>query len=230
MKKIGKNKIILTLSSLAILAGVSTIALASQSYKKTSNTASASAITKTSISAGPENSASRKEAGRDSFPDEESYLNYKKMRDEVKEGELIVEQSDPDIPNRKDFIGTKSEFIIENWSIEKDNSGNQLLKVPFKFINKTNNKVDLKEYIKNRITAQQLLTESLHSLTDLIIEEYPAKIVVDGKGSYSGFLYIRVIQDKPNFGITFNISYVSGGTNNKGGGVILHDLKANPSF
>ncbi|MCT0457086.1 hypothetical protein [Lactococcus cremoris] len=91
MKKIGKNKIILTLSSLAILAGVSTIALASQSYKKTSNTASASAITKTSISAGPENSASRKEAGRDSFPDEESYLNYKKMRDEVKEGELIVE-------------------------------------------------------------------------------------------------------------------------------------------
>lgn len=45
MKKIGKNKIILTLSSLAILAGVSTIALASQSYKKTSNTASASAIT-----------------------------------------------------------------------------------------------------------------------------------------------------------------------------------------
>lgn len=226
MKKIGKNKIVLTLSSLAVLAGVSTIALASQSDKEASNTAPSI----TSNSTDSKSSTSRKEAGQDSFPDEESYLSYRNMRDEVKKGELLVEQSDPEAPNRKDFIGTKSEFIIENWSLEKDNSGNQLLKVPFKFINKTNNNVDLKEYIKNRITAQQLLTESLHSLTDLIIEEYPAKIVVDGKGSYSGFLYIRVIQDKPNFGITFNISYVSGGTNNKGGGVILHDLKANPSF
>ncbi len=230
MKKNGKNKIVLTLSSLAVLAGVSTIVLASQSDKESSNTAPSIVINKTTNSTDSESPTARKVAGRDSFPDEESYLSYKKMVNEVKKGELIVDQSDPDVPNQKDFVGTKSEFIIENWSLEKDDSGNQLLKVPFKFINKTNNNVDLKEYIKNRITAQQLITESLHSLTDLIIEEYPAKIVVDAKGSYSGFLYIRVIQDKPNFGITFNISYVSGGTNNKGGGVILHDLKANPSF
>ncbi|WNN69104.1 hypothetical protein [Lactococcus lactis] len=224
MRKFRKNKIIITISSLVVLAGVSTIVLASPSDKKEIST-TVSSTTKPS-----ETSTSRKEAGRDSFPDEETYLIYKKTRDEVNKGELIVQQSDPEVPNRKDFIGTKSEFIIENWSLEQDSSGNQLLKVPFKFINKTKDKVDLKDYIKTRITSQQLLTDSLHSLTDLIIEDYPTKIVVDANGSYSGFLYIRVLQDKANYGITFNVSYVSGGTNNRGGGVILHDLTKNSSF
>lgn len=222
MRNFWKKKFFLTLSFLIVLAGVLTFFLASQSFSKES-----SAPTVTKNSSPP---TSKKEAGRDSFPDEQTYLSYKKMRDEVNKGEVIVEQSDPKVPNRKNFVGTKSELNIENWSLEKDNSGTQLLKVPFKFINKTNDKVDLKKYIKTRITSQQLVSQSLHSLTDLTIKDYPAQIIVGAKDSYSGFLYIKLVQNQPNFGVTLNLSYVSGGKTNRGGGAVLHDLRENPSF
>lgn len=228
MKNIGKSKIILTVGTLTVFMCATTLVLVNRQGHE--STEKPSSVVAKKLDSTLEKNSSRKEAGRDSFPDNETYEQYKNMRHEVSEGELIIDKSNPETPNQKNFIGTKSEIKIENWSLEKDEFGDQFLKVPFTFINKTNDAVNIKEYLKNRITAQQMTTETLNSLMDLRIEEYPAIINVGAKESYSGFINIQILKDKPNYGITFNVSYVSGGTNNKGGGVVLHDLKANPSF
>lgn len=46
------------------------------------------------------------------------------MKSETNKRELILGQSNPEAPSPKVFVGEKSEFVIENWSMEKDISGN----------------------------------------------------------------------------------------------------------
>lgn len=235
MKKLKRNKAAMILGALGLVVIITGLILVYQPGNKEGEKTSTAALNKENkrsknSSSAVETMSKRKPAGRDSFPTEEAYESYKKMLKEAENGEVIVSQLDPDVPNRKAFIGSKSEFVIENWSVENYNAGGQLLKVPFTFKNKTSSNVDLNEYLKNRVTAQQVYTESRNSFADLVIEEYPGQIKVGANESYSGFLYIQILDNKPNSGITFNISYVSGGANNKGGGVILHDLNSNPSF
>lgn len=150
-----------------------------------------------------------------------------KTKEDIKKGENInkVTFESGERNDKYLFSGKKSSVLIQNWKLEVNSTGEEILKIPFTFTNKTNKTINMNDYIQDRIVVQQLSSFNNNKQDFIKINNLTKEVLVGAHQKYPGTLTIP-ISEKDKVGFAFGVRYVKNGS--FGALQVIHDIKNDP--
>lgn len=154
---------------------------------------------------------------------EQEEIQSKKSEKKPDEAEKEVEQSEENLKDEQliytssthQINGEKQDITVQDWKVIDDSSGEQVLKVIFRFNNKTDQTVDLKSFAQNRIRLAQVLDNKSSQTIEMDTNDLSGE-KVHKKGEATGVIYGKVLKDVPKIAFVFGMNRKAGETYTEG--------------